>query len=116
MIILPVYAFSHSPDVLFSLIELVIILVAFWFLVNVQREARGSVTFKIVPSYRSNPPPCEVSYRHTYFIFCASNLILQAQCNARHSLPLSAFIGRRSNGTIEIKLEAHALDILHARL
>nr|XP_053647239.1 peripheral plasma membrane protein CASK-like [Cherax quadricarinatus] len=28
------------------------------------REARGSVTFKIVPSYRSAPPPCEV--RHTY--------------------------------------------------
>lgn len=26
-----------------------------------QREARGSVTFKIVPSYRSAPPPCEVS-------------------------------------------------------
>jgi hypothetical protein len=25
-----------------------------------QREARGSVTFKIVPSYRSAPPPCEV--------------------------------------------------------
>ncbi|XP_063869137.1 peripheral plasma membrane protein CASK-like isoform X10 [Scylla paramamosain] len=24
-----------------------------------QREARGSVTFKIVPSYRSAPPPCE---------------------------------------------------------
>uniref|UniRef100_A0A2S2R9L7 Peripheral plasma membrane protein CASK n=1 Tax=Sipha flava TaxID=143950 RepID=A0A2S2R9L7_9HEMI len=24
------------------------------------REARGSVTFKIVPSYRSAPPPCEV--------------------------------------------------------
>lgn len=28
---------------------------------NFQREARGSVTFKIVPSYRSAPPPCEVS-------------------------------------------------------
>lgn len=27
-----------------------------------QREARGSVTFKIVPSYRSAPPPCEVSF------------------------------------------------------
>lgn len=26
-----------------------------------QREARGSVTFKIVPSYRSAPPPCEVN-------------------------------------------------------
>lgn len=26
-----------------------------------QRDARGSVTFKIVPSYRSAPPPCEVS-------------------------------------------------------
>ncbi|XP_064103840.1 peripheral plasma membrane protein CASK-like isoform X4 [Macrobrachium nipponense] len=29
-----------------------------------QREARGSVTFKIVPSYRSAPPPCEF-YRTT---------------------------------------------------
>jgi len=28
-----------------------------------QREARGSVTFKIVPSYRSAPPPCEVQVR-----------------------------------------------------
>lgn len=26
-----------------------------------QRDARGSITFKIVPSYRSAPPPCEVS-------------------------------------------------------
>ncbi|GBP08254.1 hypothetical protein EVAR_71451_1 [Eumeta japonica] len=25
------------------------------------REARGSVTFKIVPSYRSAPPPCEIT-------------------------------------------------------
>lgn len=25
-----------------------------------QREARGSVTFKILPSYRIAPPPCEV--------------------------------------------------------
>ncbi|KAL1464591.1 hypothetical protein WDU94_004221 [Cyamophila willieti] len=28
---------------------------------KILREARGSVTFKIVPSYRSAPPPCEVS-------------------------------------------------------
>ncbi|KAI5748779.1 hypothetical protein M8J76_001870 [Diaphorina citri] len=27
---------------------------------NQSREARGSVTFKIVPSYRSAPPPCEL--------------------------------------------------------
>ncbi|XP_053973990.1 peripheral plasma membrane protein CASK isoform X10 [Hylaeus volcanicus] len=27
---------------------------------KILREARGSVTFKIVPSYRSAPPPCEV--------------------------------------------------------
>lgn len=27
------------------------------------REARGSVTFKIVPSYRSAPPPCEIYVR-----------------------------------------------------
>lgn len=27
-----------------------------------QRDARGSITFKIVPSYRSAPPPCEVIY------------------------------------------------------
>lgn len=31
--------------------------------VPLQRDARGSVTFKIVPSYRSAPPPCEVSAR-----------------------------------------------------
>lgn len=30
-----------------------------------QRDARGSITFKIVPSYRSAPPPCEVNL---YFI------------------------------------------------
>lgn len=28
------------------------------------REARGSVTFKIVPSYRSAPPPCEVKFMY----------------------------------------------------
>ncbi|XP_039301642.1 peripheral plasma membrane protein CASK isoform X7 [Nilaparvata lugens] len=27
---------------------------------KILREARGSVTFKIIPSYRSAPPPCEV--------------------------------------------------------
>ncbi|KAJ9583672.1 hypothetical protein L9F63_021982, partial [Diploptera punctata] len=27
---------------------------------KILREARGSVTFKIVPSYRSAPPPCEL--------------------------------------------------------
>ena len=27
---------------------------------SVQREARGSITFKIIPSYRSQPPPCDV--------------------------------------------------------
>ena len=27
------------------------------------REARGSVTFKIVPSYRSAPPPCDIFVR-----------------------------------------------------
>lgn len=31
------------------------------FLSELKRDARGSVTFKIVPSYRSAPPPCEVS-------------------------------------------------------
>ncbi|EFN80223.1 Calcium/calmodulin-dependent protein kinase [Harpegnathos saltator] len=30
---------------------------------KILREARGSVTFKIVPSYRSAPPPCEVQVR-----------------------------------------------------
>lgn len=25
-----------------------------------QRDARGSITFKIIPSYRSQPPPCDV--------------------------------------------------------
>jgi calcium/calmodulin-dependent serine protein kinase len=29
-------------------------------LLSLQRDARGSITFKIVPSYRSAPPPCEV--------------------------------------------------------
>jgi calcium/calmodulin-dependent serine protein kinase len=29
-------------------------------LFSLQRDARGSITFKIVPSYRSAPPPCEV--------------------------------------------------------
>ena len=29
-------------------------------LVYFQRDARGSITFKIVPSYRSQPPPCDV--------------------------------------------------------
>jgi hypothetical protein len=33
-----------------------------------QREARGSVTFKIVPSYRSAPPPCEVRQHPSRFI------------------------------------------------
>jgi calcium/calmodulin-dependent serine protein kinase len=28
--------------------------------VHFQRDARGSITFKIVPSYRSQPPPCDV--------------------------------------------------------
>ncbi|XP_037778409.1 peripheral plasma membrane protein CASK-like isoform X3 [Penaeus monodon] len=31
------------------------------------REARGSVTFKIVPSYRSAPPPCEQIYVRAQF-------------------------------------------------
>ena len=26
------------------------------------REAKGSITFKIIPSYRNQPPPCEVRY------------------------------------------------------
>lgn len=30
---------------------------------KILREARGSVTFKIVPSYRSAPPPCEIFVR-----------------------------------------------------
>lgn len=30
---------------------------------RILREARGSVTFKIVPSYRSAPPPCEIFVR-----------------------------------------------------
>jgi hypothetical protein len=33
-----------------------------------QREARGSVTFKIVPSYRNAPPPCEVRKLPSRFI------------------------------------------------
>ena len=24
------------------------------------KDARGSITFKIIPSYRNQPPPCEV--------------------------------------------------------
>lgn len=28
------------------------------------RDARGSVTFKIIPSYRSAPPPCEVNFQY----------------------------------------------------
>lgn len=31
------------------------------FIIILQRDARGSITFKIVPSYRSAPPPCEVN-------------------------------------------------------
>lgn len=38
-----------------------------------QRDARGSVTFKIVPSYRSAPPPCEVSENKKTFLFCAKH-------------------------------------------
>lgn len=30
---------------------------------KILREARGSVTFKIVPSYRNAPPPCEIYVR-----------------------------------------------------
>ncbi|XP_026470604.1 peripheral plasma membrane protein CASK-like [Ctenocephalides felis] len=30
---------------------------------SLRRDARGSITFKIVPSYRSAPPPCEVFVR-----------------------------------------------------
>ncbi|XP_039274930.1 peripheral plasma membrane protein CASK isoform X24 [Nilaparvata lugens] len=30
---------------------------------KILREARGSVTFKIIPSYRSAPPPCEIFVR-----------------------------------------------------
>ncbi|XP_056634548.1 peripheral plasma membrane protein CASK isoform X2 [Diorhabda sublineata] len=30
---------------------------------KILREARGSITFKIVPSYRSAPPPCEIFVR-----------------------------------------------------
>lgn len=43
-----------------------------------QREARGSVTFKIVPSYRSAPPPCEVQVSPTFiFQFSARRALLE---------------------------------------
>uniref|UniRef100_A0A0A9WSH7 Peripheral plasma membrane protein CASK n=1 Tax=Lygus hesperus TaxID=30085 RepID=A0A0A9WSH7_LYGHE len=37
---------------------------------KILREARGSVTFKIVPSYRSAPPPCEVQVRPSTLYPC----------------------------------------------
>lgn len=42
--------------------------IPFSLLCFLQREARGSVTFKIVPSYRSAPPPCEVRQHPSRFI------------------------------------------------
>lgn len=44
---------NYSDAILFLTMRKLIIYI-------LQREARGSVTFKIVPSYRSAPPPCEV--------------------------------------------------------
>lgn len=38
-------------------ITMIISKFVFFFL---QRDARGSITFKIIPSYRSQPPPCDV--------------------------------------------------------
>ncbi|XKL62243.1 hypothetical protein PGB90_002076 [Kerria lacca] len=35
---------------------------------KILREARGSVTFKIVPSYRSAPPPCEGNFISQIFV------------------------------------------------
>ena len=34
---------------------------------KILKDAKGSITFKIIPSYRNQPPPCEV-----IFIFFAS--------------------------------------------
>lgn len=53
------------------------------------RDARGSVTFKIVPSYRSAPPPCEVIFQYASELghvlsFC-TNGAAAAACGA-HSL------------------------------
>lgn len=45
---------------------------------KILREARGSVTFKIVPSYRSAPPPCEGSTSACHGQYC-KEIFVRAQ-------------------------------------
>ncbi|KAI4503444.1 hypothetical protein M0802_001666 [Mischocyttarus mexicanus] len=61
---------------------------------KILREARGSVTFKIVPSYRSAPPPCEVQV--------SPKIRVQSQNptteNKNPMIPLSTPSGTSSSG------------------
>ncbi|KAI4492410.1 hypothetical protein M0804_002201 [Polistes exclamans] len=66
---------------------------------KILREARGSVTFKIVPSYRSAPPPCEVQV--------SPKIRVQSQnptAENKNPIPLSTpSMGTSSSGSVANK-------------
>lgn len=57
------------------------------YLQQMLRDARGSITFKIIPSYRSQPPPCDI-YVKTLFNYDPKDddLIPSAQAGIKFSI------------------------------
>ena len=64
------------------------------------REARGSVTFKIVPSYRSAPPPCDIFVRAQFdYDPMDDELIPCAQAGIPFQVSRTTFNGRLGDRT-----------------
>ncbi|KAK6628081.1 hypothetical protein RUM44_010563 [Polyplax serrata] len=59
---------------------------------KILREARGSITFKIVPSYRSAPPPCEVQVSSVFFVILALHLFYLPPIPTFFCLTFGAFL------------------------
>lgn len=73
-------------------------------LLSLQRDARGSITFKIVPSYRSAPPPCEV-IEFTMQLWC---WWWRNFCCAHNR-----FHGLRGFATLQVKHRRRCIDEKH---
>lgn len=77
-----------------------------------QREARGSVTFKIVPSYRSAPPPCEVqvspknqAYSQSHTTTITTNTTTATASTSLATLPSSAAAAASSGNSKSVKTQ-----------
>lgn len=72
-----------------------------------QKDARGSITFKIIPSYRSQPPPCDVRRTRTFLrvtLFCVLRRSTSKRCSIMIRKTMISFLVHRRESSFSSEI------------